>query len=218
MKNNFFLLLLFCILGLFVFLAVPKTAFADMIYPLASIPTISFNKANISFSENARAFITLLFMGLTFTIISELAATFIFSKIKSFIINQKLVLSIIGANLISLPLFWMLFILEDNFLFHYLPRTSFSFGLLLLLLFFGEVLVVIFESIFIYKLNSYLFTQGQTFLLSIIMNLASVTFGNLLGLFSIFIIPLVIFFLIIYLLYLLLKLLRDVRGTNNTEP
>ncbi len=85
--------------------------------------------------------------------------------------TRKILGSVFIANIISLPVVWLII-------------TSSEKGLFIII---GEVFAVVFESFFIYFLNKEILTLRKAFLLSMLMNLTSFIVGNSILMHTIFI-------------------------------
>lgn len=80
-------------------------------------------------------------------------------------------MSVIIANLISVPILWLFIEFRSI-----IPLTGLLKDLLISL--FGEIFVIIFEAYFIYWLNKKIITLKGSFILSLIMNLVSLIGGG----------------------------------------
>lgn len=122
--------------------------------------TTSFIQSN--FAESIRNFI----IALVLTLILEIITALIFVSIAK--IPKKVLVSVIIANIISLPIVWFVFPLIKN-----IP----------LAILLGEIFAFVFEAYFIYSLNRQIITLKKSFVLSLIMNLVSLLIGGFIFLF-----------------------------------
>jgi hypothetical protein len=113
-------------------------------------------------ARNFRDFV----IALIITLILETLTALIFVSIAK--IPKKILLSVLFANLISLPIVWFVFPM-----FIKLPLT----------IVLGEIFAFIFEAYFIFLLNKKLITLKKSFIMSILMNLASLIIGGFFFLF-----------------------------------
>jgi hypothetical protein len=104
-------------------------------------------------------------LSLIITLIIELlvSSIYLFASRKP----KKILLHVILANLISLPVVWLLVYIKTPAIITVTEK-----------LLFAEILVVIFEALFIHRLNKNSLTLKQAFWLSIVMNLASFFLGQ----------------------------------------
>ena len=98
---------------------------------------------------------------LIITLILELIVALIFLSIAK--IRKKLLISVLIANIISLPLVWFIFPLIGN---------------IILVILLAEIFAFVFEAYFIYSLNKKDITLKKSFILSLLMNLASLIIGG----------------------------------------
>lgn len=161
MKKN----LLFFLTGslsLLFFAITPNSVYADM------FPTPSRLNDIFSFS-----FLVLFTNALIITLLLETMFAFYFLRQK---IVMRLIAAIILANCISLPTFWFLIII-----FWSVFPTNLIWLIIILIL--GEAFVIAFEARFIYSRLRMLLSLKQSYILSILMNLTSMTVGSILGMF-----------------------------------
>ncbi len=109
------------------------------------------------------------FIAMVLTLILELIVAFIYGSITLARTSKKLLSSVSVANIISLPIVWFIF-----------PLLRIK-PLEILLL--GELFVFVFEGYFIHWLNRDILTLKRSFVLSILMNLASLVIGGFIFLF-----------------------------------
>jgi hypothetical protein len=107
--------------------------------------------------DSVRLFIEALII----TLVIELFTAFIFIKIAK--LPKRILVSVLIANLISLPIVWFVFPLLLN---------------ILLVMLLSEIFAVVFEAYFIHYFNKKRITLKKSFILSIIMNLASFLIGG----------------------------------------
>jgi hypothetical protein len=105
---------------------------------------------------------------LIITLILELLVALIFLSIAK--ISKKVMISVVIANLISLPAIWF-------------GVSSIQGDAAAIALIIGEIAVFVFEAFLIYWMNKSLMTLKKSFLLSLIMNLASLLLGGIIILF-----------------------------------
>ncbi len=122
-------------------------------------------KLKNSYTDEASIF-SYFIAALIITIILELLVAWIYFSITK--IKKKVLLSIIYANLISVPIVWILVIFI-----RFMPTAIFN------VLIIAEIFAVVFEAYFIHWLNKKQIKIKQAFILSIIMNLASFLLGAL---------------------------------------
>lgn len=112
--------------------------------------TTPFTQSN--FARNIRNF----FFALILTLILELIVALIFLSIAK--ISKKVLISVLVANIISLPIVWFVF-----------PLLK----IIPLAILLGEIFAFVFEGYFIHLLNKEIISLKKSFILSILMNLAS---------------------------------------------
>ncbi len=122
--------------------------------------SIQLQETNNFFDSQHWEIIKSILPALGFTLLIEVIAALIFlSSTKT---SLKILLSVVIANVISLPVLWYaLTFLRAN----------------LLNVIIGEILVFVFEGFFIYLLNKKRVSLKKSFVLSMIMNLASLLIG-----------------------------------------
>jgi hypothetical protein len=116
-------------------------------------------------------------LALSLTLIIEVVIFIIFLrrwKIKTQKWKRPLI-SLIIANLISLPLVWVIFFFLLIFFSQIFLWTGVSYAI-----FIAELFAVFFEAYFIYWLNKKIITLKKSFILSIVINVASFLIGGLL--------------------------------------
>lgn len=189
------------LLSTLITLTLPTTVFADMIpsFPLSSIPTSQIYSGSNTLAQAIMNFFIWLIIGMGTTIFTELIIALIYAFVYK-TVNEKFFLSVIKANLISIPIFWVFIALSEYLwgVFHLAGTLPL---LMLLLIIFGEICVVVFEANFIYKLNLGSISRTQAYTLSIMMNLVSMTIGNILVIFYMVILPILGILLATYLIY-----------------
>jgi hypothetical protein len=118
--------------------------------------------------SNITVFAVVMLSSLAITLLIELITAWIYASIRKIQKKnrRKLLMSVVYADLISVPLFWLLVFAFTSSA--RLFESAFSFTMLL------ELIVIIFEAYFIRRLNKKTLTLKQAFVLSIIMNVASV--------------------------------------------
>ena len=118
------------------------------------------------------------------TLAVEALTALIFAKIAKIKRIKRLLLTVVGANLISLPVMWFILIpLFSVVVYYFFSATALYFLVILL----AEACVIAFEAYFIHRMNKKSISPKQAIVLSIIMNVASVILGGFLaflGLFS----------------------------------
>lgn len=102
-------------------------------------------------------------IALAFTLAIELAMAFLYLKVVKVKEKGRILLTVVLANVISLPLVWFGFVFLLG-----------GIGLLL-----GEIFAVVFEGCFIYLLNRKSIKLTSAMLMSLAMNLASLVIGGL---------------------------------------
>jgi len=113
-------------------------------------------------AKNIRSF----FIALILTLILELLVALIY--ISSTKISKKVLFSVLIANIISLPIVWFVF-----------PLLKIT----LLAILLGEIFAFVFEGYFLHLLNKDILPLKKSFVLSILMNLASLIIGGFIFLF-----------------------------------
>lgn len=113
-------------------------------------------------AKNIRNF----FFALILTFILELIVALIFLSIAK--ISKKVLISVLVANVISLPLVWFVF-----------PLLK----IIPLAILLGEIFAFVFEGYFIHLLNKEIISLKKSFILSILMNLTSLIVGGFIFLF-----------------------------------
>lgn len=106
------------------------------------------------------------FIALFLTLILELLVALIY--VSNTKISKKVLISVLVANMISLPIVWFVF-----------PLLK----IILLIILLGEIFAFVFESYFIHLLNKEIISLKKSFVLSILMNLASLVIGGFIFLF-----------------------------------
>jgi hypothetical protein len=107
--------------------------------------------------DNVSSFIKALII----TLIIELLVALIYLSITK--LSKKILISVIVGSLITLPIVWFIF-----------PLIK----IIPLVILLSEIFAIVFEAYFIYHLNKQAITLKKSFVLSIIMNLASLIIGG----------------------------------------
>lgn len=130
--------------------------------------------------ENAHfPFWTSFFLALILTIIIELAVLIIFLrkwKIKTRK-WKKPIITLITANIISVPLVWIIFFLLVAIL--TILMTEFPWANIVISFIIAEAFAVVLEACFMYWLNKKIISLKRSFILSIVMNAASFVIGGI---------------------------------------
>lgn len=145
-KLPVFILLLGCLAGI---------VYADIMNPAVVIMALG------------AALIVVLLVSWAITLAVELVTSFIYLYVKR--LSKWVLLSVILANIISVPLLWA-FVLGVGLL-------SLNMTFLILAMLFGEVMVVILEAIVVYLLNRKTIKKSDAVVMSLINNLASFLTG-----------------------------------------
>ncbi len=105
-----------------------------------------------------------LFFAVLLTLVVELLVAFAYARITK--TKLKLLFAVLLANIITLPLMWFVYPF-----FEALPYSYYWF----------ELIVIIIESIFIFKMNKEIITKKNAITLAVFMNVISILVGNYLG-------------------------------------
>ena len=116
--------------------------------------------------SNSTKNIKTFFVALILTLILELTVALIY--VSSTKISKKVLISVLIANVISLPIVWFIF-----------PLLK----IIPLAILLGEIFAFVFEGYFIHLLNKDILPLKRLFVLSILMNLASLIIGGFIFLF-----------------------------------
>jgi hypothetical protein len=145
-KLPIFILLLGCLAGV---------VYADLMNPAVVVMALG------------AALILVLLVSWAITLVVELVTSFIYLHVKR--LSKWVLLSVIVANIISVPLLWT-FVLGVSLL-------SRDMIFLILAMLFGEAMVVIFEAIVVYLLNRKTIKKSDAVAMSLLNNLASFLTG-----------------------------------------
>lgn len=133
---------------------------------LLSDGTISIQETTPFIQSNSARNIKTFLLALILTLILEIIVALIFLSVTK--ISKKVLISILIANIISLPIVWFVF-----------PLLK----IIPLAILLGEIFAFVFESYFIHLLNKDIISLKKSFVLSILMNLASLVIGGFIFLF-----------------------------------
>ena len=134
---------------------------------LLSDGNINLQETTPFIQSNSAENIKIFFIALILTLILELIVALIY--VSSTKISKKVLISVLVANVISLPIVWFVF----PFLLKIILLAIFLLAMLL-----GEIFAFVFEGYFIHLLNKDVLTLKKSFVLSILMNLASLIIGG----------------------------------------
>lgn len=133
---------------------------------LLSDGNINLQETTPFIQSNSAKNIKTFFIALILTLILELIVALIY--VSSTKISKKVLISVLIANVISLPIVWFIF-----------PLLK----IIPLAILLGEIFAFVFEGYFIHLLNKDVLTLKKSFVLSILMNLASLIIGGFIFLF-----------------------------------
>ncbi len=100
---------------------------------------------------------------LALTILIEVAVAFLYVRAKKIKKKKRILLTVVGANVVSVALLWLVFI-------NFLQGTGFLLG---------EMFAVVFEGYAVYFFNKKAIKLRSALLMSLIMNLTSLIVGGL---------------------------------------